>query len=393
MVKESQIFQTLVRELEERGYEFFIHVPGPHRNKEGYRSLISANKTHRITINGQIPDIIGYSPSDKIVAIEVKGDKNLSEGIGQATVYREGVHRSYLAADTTELVDYRDTSRSNGIGVIGVASEEIDTWEEPPSVLNRNQLPDVKRQLELRLQDRGSISELATLELTQPLNFLAPVLALKNHGKMTDSTLCQIAASEYNFRAMPKATQGAMVLNLIEQTNQELSLTDSGKAAARTLRGHDVCSLDDLELLKNRTSHTRSVYNERQGVAVMLRKQYEGHPEFRSLQDILMDVDQRIEVPKLTEQLARRYPNVFLNLFCNKQTRPKARHLLEEEGVDALHADFDTWIQHIRQNTLRNFTHQLRHIGVLSQQTKVHWGAKSEFKPSEHSWILPHGFW
>jgi len=56
-----------------------------------YRSLSPLDyPRHRLTIKGYVPDIIGFNQFEDIIAIEVKGTKDIQKGIGQALLYREG---------------------------------------------------------------------------------------------------------------------------------------------------------------------------------------------------------------------------------------------------------------------------------------------------------------
>ena len=55
--------------------------------------------THRITIAGRYSDAIGFTATNRVFAIEVKGTTELLKGIGQALTYQRGSHVSYLAAD------------------------------------------------------------------------------------------------------------------------------------------------------------------------------------------------------------------------------------------------------------------------------------------------------
>jgi len=68
-------------------------------NHSAYSSLnVLDYPRHSITIKGFIPDIIGYNNLKEIIAIEVKGEKDIQKDLGQAIIYKSGSNYSYFAA-------------------------------------------------------------------------------------------------------------------------------------------------------------------------------------------------------------------------------------------------------------------------------------------------------
>ncbi|MFA9417990.1 hypothetical protein [Natrinema sp. HArc-T2] len=120
LTAEAEIFLSLAEWLDSRGYDFFVHVPDAHQSHEGYARLYNQYSSHSVSIGPYKPDVLGYTPSNRVFAIEVKGTENLRKGLGQAISYQRGVDHAYLAADRTKLQRVHDLALSKGIGVFEV---------------------------------------------------------------------------------------------------------------------------------------------------------------------------------------------------------------------------------------------------------------------------------
>ncbi|MFC4440489.1 MULTISPECIES: hypothetical protein [Natrialbaceae] len=129
---EAEIFLPLADWLDDRGYDFFVHVPEVHQSREGYSRLYDQYPSHSVSIGPYKPDVLGYTPSNRVFAIEVKGTENLRKGLGQAISYQRGVDHAYLAADRTKLNRVHDLALSKGIGVFEVDRDVRDVAEKHP---------------------------------------------------------------------------------------------------------------------------------------------------------------------------------------------------------------------------------------------------------------------
>jgi hypothetical protein len=381
---EVAVFGHVVDELETRGYQPLVHVPGSHQ--ETYADVLDRCKSHQITISGRYPDVLGFTNADRVFAVEVKGSSGLLRGIGQALTYQQGAHVSYLAAAADTVSQHTDLLRSKGVGVIGATDNGVTRWANPPTSESHEQVVDIEGQLSVRLRRSDIAGDIASLSLAQPLNYLAPVVAVNQHGQLASDELTDVLEAEYSFRAGTQARRSALSLGLLEGTDR-FSLTDQGELAATVLRGYGISTLQELDAVKNEVGRS-TVITEHQPLAILLRNCYERHPEFRLLLDALRKEGPTIHFPDLVRRLVHEYPNVFLNTFCTRAGRTRARELIEAGQVSRIYEEEAIWKDIIRTNVLFNFVQQLKHIGVLAAETRSHSGAISKYNPDAKPWVL-----
>jgi len=381
---ESSVFGHVIDELETRGYQPLVHVPGSHQDT--YGAVLDRCETHQITIGGRYPDVLGFTHADRVFAVEVKGSSGLLRGIGQALTYQQGAHVSYLAAAADTVNQHADLLRSKGVGVIGASDDGVTRWSSPPTSESHEQIVDIEGQLSVRLRHSDITGDIASLSLAQPLNYLAPVVAVNHHGPLAGDELVDVIEAEYNFSAGSQSRRGAQTLGLLEGTDR-FTLTDQGELAATVLHGSGIATLDELNAVKEEVRRS-TVITDHEPLAILLRNCYERHPEFRLLLDALRKAGPTIYFPDLLRRLIHEYPNVFLNTFCTQDGRTRARELIESGQVSKIYAEEAVWKDIIRTNVLFNFVQQLKHIGVLDDQTRSHSGKIEEFDPNEKPWIL-----
>ena len=381
---ESAVFGHVIDELETRDYEPLVHVPGSHQDT--YADVLDRCETHQITIGGRYPDVLGFTHADRVFAVEVKGSSGLLRGIGQALTYQQGAHVSYLAAATDTVSQHADLLRSKGVGVIGATDNGVTRWSSPPTSESHEQVVDIEGQLSVRLRRSDISGDIASLSLAQPLNYLAPVVAVDQHGPLAGDELTDVIEAEYGFGAGIQARRSALSLGLLEGTDR-FTLTDQGELAAMVLRGSGISTLEDLDAVKSDVGRS-TVVAEHQPLAILLRNCYERHPEFRLLLDALRKEGPRIHFPDLVRRLVHEYPNVFLNTFCTRAGRTRARELIEAGQTSRIYEEEAVWKDIIRTNVLFNFVQQLKHIGVLAADTRSHSGKISEYDPDVKPWVL-----
>lgn len=381
---EAAVFDHVVDELETRNYEPLVHVPAAHA--ETYADVLDRCGRHEITIRGRYPDVIGFTNANRVFAIEVKGSANLLRGIGQALTYQQGAHVSYLAGDAGAVAQHTDLLRSKGVGVIGVDDAGVDTWRQPASAEAATEVADVEGQLSVRLRGTEFGGDVTTLSLAQPLNYLAPVVAIDRHGPLARDELVDALAAEYSFGAGDAAVRSARTLGLLAPGSPH-DLTDQGDLSATVLRGYGIETLDDLRLVKAET-HGSTVVEVHRPLAILLRNAFARHPEFGLLLDALRKEGPRVQFLDLVARLVHEYPNVFLSAFCTGRGAEHARELIELGETRRLYADPSVWRDVIRNNVLFNFVQQLKHVGVLAPETVSHSGAMSEYDPDENPWFL-----
>lgn len=133
--------------------------------------------------------MLGFTSSDRVFAIEAKGSKGLLRGIGQALTYQQGAHVSYLACDAGAVSADRTLIQAKGVGVIGVHDDGRASWNEPPQSESAEAVADIRGQLSLRFRGEQFGGDLTTLCLAQPLNYLAPVVAIDCQGPLARDEL------------------------------------------------------------------------------------------------------------------------------------------------------------------------------------------------------------
>jgi hypothetical protein len=136
-----------------------------------------------------------------------------------------------------------------------------------------------------------------------------------------------------------------------------------------------------------------TVVEEHRSLAILLQNCYERHPEFRLLLDALRKEGPSIHFPDLLRRLVHEYPNVFLNTFCTRAGRTRARELIEAGQVSRIYEEEAIWKDVIRTNVLFNFVQQLKHIGVLAAETRSHSGKISNYDPDSKPWLLREDRW
>ncbi|MFP9191390.1 hypothetical protein ACLI4Q_06995 [Natrialbaceae archaeon A-CW1-1] len=381
---EPTVFEHVVDDLYEREYQPLVHIPGSHQRT--YADVLERCESHSITIGGRYPDVLGFTNTDRVFAIEVKGSTNILRGIGQALTYQQGTHVSYLAAADNAVDQHSDLLRSKGVGVIGASTDGNTHWSHPPAAESHEQVVDIEGQLSVRLRRSDISGDIATLSLAQPLNYLAPVVAIATYGSLTTDELIDTLEDEYDFGAGDSALRSARSLGLLTDGDR-CELTDQGELAATVLKGQRIETLPDLDDIKSDVRGS-TVVDTHRPLAILLRNCYERHPEFRLLLDALEKEGPRIYFPALLERLVHEYPNVFLNTFCTRTGRSRARELIEDGRTARIYTDEEVWKDVVRSNVLFNFVQQLKHIGILSGQTRSHSGSMSEYDPDEKPWLL-----
>jgi hypothetical protein len=387
LYKKAAVFGLSIDELETRDYQPLVHVPGAH--EDTYADVLDRCEIHQITIGGRYPDVFGFTHADRVFAVEVKGSSGLLRGIGQALTYQQGAHVSYLAAAADTVSQHTDLLRSKGVGVIGATDDGVTRWSGPPTSESHEQVVDIEGQLSVRLRRSDIAGDIASLSLAQPLNYLAPVVAVDLHGPLAGDELVDVIEAEYGFGAGTQARRSALSLGLLEGTGRFM-LTDQGELAATVLRGSGISTLEELDAVKSDVGRS-TVIAEHQALAILLRNCYERHPEFRLLLDALRKEGPRIHFPDLVRRLVHEYPNVFLNTFCTQAGRTRARGLIEAGQVSRIYEEEAVWKDIIRTNVLFNFVQQLKHIGVLAAETRSHSGKISEYDPGAKPWIMHEG--
>lgn len=385
---EPTVFGHVISELDRQGHDCLVHYPSAH--KDDYADKLEGFQRHQITIAGRYPDIIGFTTSEAVFTVEVKGESDFMKGIGQAMTYRRGSHLTYIAAPQTILENDIEHLSGNGIGALAVTDDGEINRHTPRGTSIPTELTDIEGRLSYQLRESSVPGSVSTIALSQPINFFAPPLAVHNHQIGSRDELDEIIESEYGFDASSHALDGARTLNLLKP--ELLELTDQAELALTSLRGIGVSKLSELAKMKNEIGRKETVAQKEPVLATLLRMLYRRHPDFQLFLEAIATLEPRFTLQSLLEHLVKRYPNVYLNLVCRQRSRNKARKLIESGSRKQLYTNRKTWEEVLYSNFIANFVQQLKHIGVLSPDTRSHNGALGDYDPDEKPWILTEEF-
>ena len=305
---ESAVFLELVQWLDTEGYRFFVHIPSHHETTGVYPQILSTCQTHSIGIGSYKPDILGFTPANRVFAVEVKGGSDLRKGLGQAISYQRGVDHAYLAASAGQLGSLHEIALSKGIGVFEVGS---GVEASHPSLVDMKDLVyNTRSQLEgLFLDQRGSTR---LPSYADPLNNLFPLIAAGNRGYQTDSEIEDLVEqSRYPYKQQPeRMIRMALSLGLLEQDTGRYNVAEQGRLGLVVLDGCGIHSVEDLIAAKS----SEPLYEHLPELATFLRNKFASQTDYRVLFEILLNhAGKKVSLKELCQTLIETYPNTFLN--------------------------------------------------------------------------------
>jgi hypothetical protein len=313
--------------------------------------------------------------------------------MGQASANNKSVHKSYLAASADKIEEFEQTLESEDYGSIAVGKGGEIEWSDPSRDDVPGALPDIKSQLRYQLRNQDSIGKIASLNLSHPINFLAPCIIANqyNWDKLSQQEMKNQLEKKYSLsnESLKHVITGASVLGLIE-LNGGVDLTASGELGCAVLEQHRINSLSDLHRLKEKSERNDTIRKVEPLIALWLTDQFRKHPEFNILYNTIQDrpSEKPVLITEIARELIYEYPNTFLNLFCTSKPTSieKVRQLLESNDQDKIVDDLDVFREVLNQNIIQNFTRQLKHIGVLSTKTSSTNVPKEEYDPESYPW-------
>lgn len=381
---EAEIFLPLVNWLDDRGYDFFVHVPDMHQSNEGYSQLYDQYPSHSVSIGPYKPDVLGYTPSNRVFAVEVKGTENLRKGLGQAISYQRGVDHAYLAADRTKLNRVHDLALSKGIGVFEVDRDERDVSEKHPYAAEmKDLLYNTRHQLE-SMYVTGNQQSCRLPNYADPLNQLMPIVAVAGHDcATTDEIGNLVEATDYPYRsAYKRMIRLAEYLGMIREENEAYHLTQQGMMGWTLLQGYGIMSVTELKTLKERGP----LYENHPPIATYLRNRFVSNPNFRTLFEVLLRRGcDRLSIQELCATLIDNYPSTFLNLVYTDADGGDAPYLIEQGRGDEIYEDPDYLKQIVHSQFISNTASQFKSIGVLDKGSPVI-EPKSALEPETDFW-------
>lgn len=376
---EATVLDAVVRYFDSKGAVLFVD-PGSDESYDKVRTTVTERPNcglnDSITITGRTPDVVGLLGRNELIAVEAKGDECLRKGIGQATDYRRGVHKSYLAAEASALTDFDDAAHAAGIGTIPVGESGVinSQIQVPNPQIAGTEIDSTRRAVALKTTEFES-GRFVFPSMYRPENALLPVLAITLEGE--DQRLSASACEEAIRNADPEYGEApgnpirlAKTLQLVDQDAQgTLILTDYGQCGyhlVESLNGIVAPPTDtnndlDSELAIDSIDDCRN----HPALIAFLRDRYLATPPIRLLVRILADQeDSRMEVSQVLSAITRESPDVFSALFCRDDTELRA--LLSDTSVSD--REFRRQLLDITMVTyLYNFVNQLQVIGILSE--------------------------
>lgn len=386
---EAAVFGRVANWLDERDYRLFVHVPSHYHDHSEYGAVIEKWPTHDITISGYRPDILGFTPTDRVFAIEVKGGTDIRKGFGQAASYRRGVDHAYLAAHHDAVRGLADVVHANGVGVFAVDGASVTTTH-PHTIDMRDQLSNTRRQLESKLSSPDQRSTFIP-NYVDPLNNLLPVVAIAGHGcttKVKMSELCDRTGFPYSSE-IGRMIRLAQNLGLTSM-NEPFELTSQGELGWLVLQGSGIETANDLIDAKDESGgYGPSLTETRSAVATFLRNRFAAVPAYRTLFEVLLrHPDSAITLQDLSERLLTNYPSTFFNIaYSNRGDDRDASRLLEEGRIDEIVEDTAYLARILNTNFTFNLPGQLKTIGVLGEGTTTV-DRKQDIAPETDEWIV-----
>ena len=362
-------------------------------NHPSYASLpINNYPRHKIPIKGFIPDLIGFNQFDEVIAVEAKGTKDIQKGIGQALLYKEGAHTSYLAADRKYLERVKNVLMSHNIGAIFVSTDKVETTE-PPNIFLAKYLQDTQRELNL-LTRRISPSEkrLTSLNRNNLVNYLAPLVVVKSDSITKQEVIEGMKGLRLDESKFPHLIKGAKTIGLIKDIGDGYVLTDEGFLIKTILKTQGRLSIQGLNQMKERLGskkEKRSIYTEYKELATCLRMVYNQNTLFRELIAVLEEAkEKRISFQEMIKKVISDKPNLFLNLFCKERKKEEALLLYQQGEEKEIYEEKDKLREFVMNSAVFTFKKHLIHLGILATNNKIYNKSMKTYNPEKDKWIL-----
>jgi hypothetical protein len=380
-MNEATVLDNVVRYFDNQGAVLFVD-PGSDGSYDKVRKTVlecpDCELNDSITIAGRTPDIVGILGRNELIAVEAKGDEDIRKGIGQATDYRQGVHKSYLAAEVSALNTFDDAAHAAGVGAIPVEqSGVIDSQLRAPNPqIAGSKIDSTRRAVALKTTEFES-GRFVFPSMYRPENALLPVLAIgiKGESQKLSITDCKelIRDSNANYGQAPEnPIRLAKTLQLVqENAKSNLQLTDYGQCSYRIVLGlHSQVTRaanTNIGIDSEFTIDTIDNYRDHDALIAFLRDRYLATPPIRLLVRILAEQENsRMEVSQILSAITHESPDVFSALFCRDDTELRA--LLNDTSVSG--HEFRRQLLDLTMVTyLYNFVNQLQVIGILSDDS------------------------
>ena len=321
------------------------------------------------------PDLVGQlNDGETLLAVEAKGNGDITRGLAQAQQYQEGFHLSLLASNASAIGSSVERfARRESIGLLAVTGEvQVIYWPRP-----RQPWRDPARSIRRQMEAVGQVSGPNTFQYNLPTHYFAWTVALSPGAWYERDEL----SDQVEAYPMPKdwlgALRGARKLGLVDEGGGSVRLTTTGKAVKDILD----TSLEAWAAVHQKSKRTPLVDHEPRAAAV-LRLLVMQDPMARLLEAGLKQTSgQRAsfdELARTCDQLDHaRAPVLFFVPERIERITDKRGHIQwgQVEG------------HHFRSRTFYQHKSILKHAGVIAD-TGLGSATAKDYDPKEDIWAL-----
>jgi hypothetical protein len=357
-------------------------------NRRGLQPL--PIEMHEVAIGGWYPDLLCLGRDDRVWAVEAKrGGGDLARGLGQALLYQQGAHQTFLAAPAQDLAAIRHVALAHGIGLFSVEADGIVRPTVPEIGAEPRHLHEVHRELRI-LSDRAGLQVRrlgsSALSLNHPLHYLVPVVLVPEG--CDEPTALKSLAEQWTLKAGMASVQlaGARLLGLVRPDRQRISLTAQGRLIKAMLEDGNRDRVPWRTHWAGVTQRPTPLVDCAPIAGGILRLLYLQDPDVATLHALLSEEGKPLTLDALMLRVLRDSPNIALSLFCKREERPRLLELLqggrEEQAVSP--SVLPTWLM---ARSRFQFKRQLIHVGLLAWEP-AHSGAGTGYVASRDIWRL-----
>lgn len=391
---EIDVVAVVAEHLQDENCRFFVDRTGypPGSIAELSERFENCDINDSIRIAGRTPDIIGYTDDTEIFAVEAKGTENIRKGIGQAAHYRQGVQKSYVAAEAESIKEFQDTILASGLGIFAVDTNGNVSIESPMEAVASTELNKTRRALAIKTSSFVSDRK-AFASTTMPLNAFLPVVILTETVGLKSSMSnksCKEAIVNHEYgigaKTAPHLLTLAKTLQLLERADgiaDGVQLTDAGRMGYYLLRGKtefphkEEPSIQEscetiLKMIQEWKDDARYrsivVYESDSEVAAFLRDRYLSIPDVRLMVRVLSaHPGTSGELSRILAEIATEAPEVYLNLFIDYRRESDFKSLMKNSSFDVDDVEFqEKMLAYASGDALYNFVRQLIHVKILT---------------------------
>jgi len=385
-VEEAKVVEIIGKELMHKNWYFWIDDHEIHRNLEFDK--------HSIVIGGARPDIYGINNFNQIFAIEVKGLKDYKKALGQALIYKSGVHLSYIGGISSKLIQVKNVALASGLGLIfvDIDSEKVEKIQDPLYTIYPRYLDDIRNEISILKNKSVTDRSLVTFGRTQILNYFAPIFICNTEKIKTIEEIKEtFINNQWSNKTYPQFIKGASILGLITPIKNGYLLSQLGDLCLKYFKETGIEDLNTLKTVIRETGGSRnSVHLKYPYLAKFLQLIYFQNLDFRKFITIIKSFNKkRVTFYEILKKLISEYPNLLLNLFIKKDKREAfIKKYLSGDidiSIDGINSIMKNYIYY---NSTFSFKLHLQHLGILTKESTSFSTKLEKYDASSDTWII-----